>query len=188
VLLLLATGCAPDAEPDHPGGESNVDVDTPELRQLKQEIGIETCVPGTGTDGPLPDLTLACLGGGPDVDLASLQGPLVVNLWYAACGPCEAEMPALQDFYEQYGDQVPVLGITKDVFPEYALELARSTGARYPQLADPGDEIGSTEIRPRGYPTFAFVDAEGELTLAAGGIDSVTELVDLVEKNLGITL
>lgn len=192
VLLLLATGCAPDAdEPDQPGGEarpSNVDVDTPELRALKQEIGVEDCTPGAGIDGALPDLTLACLGGGPDVDLTTLQGPLVLNLWYGACGPCRKEMPALQAFYEQYGDRVPVVGITKDVYPEFALLKARDAGATYPQLADPGDDISGTDIRPRGYPGFVFLREDGTAEVRTGGIESVDEMVDLVETHLGVTL
>lgn len=190
VLLLLATGCTDDdSGPAGSAGPSRVDVDTPELRALKQEIGVETCVPGDGVDGALPELTLACLGGGPDVDLASLQGPLIVNFWYAACGPCREEMPAIQEFHERYGDQVPVVGITKDIYPEFALELARTTGATYPQLADPGDDISGTEIRPRGgYPAFAFLTADGEVEMTVGGIDSVDELVELVESKLGIEL
>jgi thiol-disulfide isomerase/thioredoxin len=192
VLLLLATGCAPDAEePDYPGGEagpSRVDVDTPELRALKQEIGVEACVPGAADDGGLPDLTLPCLGGGPDVDLASLEGPLVLNFWYAACPPCRAEMPAIADFYAQYGDRVPVVGITTDIWPEQALEMARETGAHYPQLADPGNEAQSTDIRPKGFPTFVFLGADGTVEMDSGGIESADELVDLVETHLGITL
>ena len=189
VLLLLATGCTGDDEPDAGGASaSRVDVDTPELRALKAEIGVETCAPGDASGGALPELTLACLGGGPDVDLASLRGPLILNFWYAACGPCRKEMPALQDFHEQYGDRVPVIGITNDLYPEFALKLARDTGARYPQLADPGNDLQATDLRPRGYPTFAFLREDGGIEMTAGGIDSVDDLVDLVEKNLGITL
>lgn len=194
VLLLLASGCAPDAEDPTIGGArpSRVDVDTPELRELKAEIGVEDCapgdVPGDGDVGGLPDLTLACLGGGPDVDLATLRGPLVLNFWYAACGPCRHEMPAIQAFHEQYGDRVPVVGITNDLFPAQALELARTTGATYPQLADPGNDVQGTDLRPRGYPTFAFLREDGTVEMSAGGIDSVAELTALVEEHLGITL
>lgn len=189
VLLLLVAGCTED-DPDGAGGvaASRVDVDTPELRELKAEVGVEACVPGDATAGGLPEVTLACLGGGPSVDLASLRGPLVVNFWYAQCGPCREEMPALQDFYEQYGDRVPIVGITNDLFPAQALELARTTGARYPQLADPGNDVQGTDLRPRGYPTFVFLREDGEVEMTAGGIESVGELVDLVEDNLGITL
>ncbi|WP_244931049.1 TlpA disulfide reductase family protein [Nocardioides sp. W7] len=188
VLLVLATGCTDDSEPDDSVGQSRVDVDTPELRALKQEVGVEACVPGGGADGGLPDLTLACLGGGPDVDLATLEGPLIVNFWNAACGPCRQEMPAIQEFHERYAARVPVVGVTNDLWPEQAFELARTTGATYPQLADPGNDVQGTEIRPRGYPAFAFLTSDGDVEMVLGGIDSVDELVELAEDNLGITL
>ena len=188
-VVLLLTGCtAADEAPSGGARPSNVDVDTPELRELKAEIGIEDCRPGAGSAAGLPELTLACLGGGPDVDLASLQGPLVVNFWYANCGPCREEMPAIEEFHQQYGDRVAVVGVTNDLFPEQALELARTTGATYPQLADPGNDVQATELRPRGYPTFAFLREDGTVEMEAGGIDSADELVDLVEQHLGITL
>ena len=82
-------------------------MDTPDLRELKAEIGMEDCVPGPG-GGALPEITLPCLGGGTSVDLSSLRGPLVLSFWFAGCEPCKEEMPALQAFDDQYGDRVPV--------------------------------------------------------------------------------
>ena len=78
---------------------SSVKVDTPELRELKAEAGIEDCEPGPG-GGALPAVTLACLGGGPTVDLSSLRGPMVHQLLAVRCVQCEEEMPILQAFHE----------------------------------------------------------------------------------------
>ena len=75
--VLVLTGC--DGAVPEPG-ESKVDVDTPALRDLKAETAVEECAPGDADAGGLPELTLPCLGGGPDVDLSTLQGPMVVNL------------------------------------------------------------------------------------------------------------
>ena len=35
---------------------------------------------------------------------------------------------------------------------------------------------------------FAFVDAEGRATVTAGGVESMDELLDLVDEHLGIDL
>ena len=86
-------------------GKARIDVDTPDLRQAKKEAGVEPCRPGTGASD-LPAVTLPCFGGGPDVDLSTLEGPLVVNLWAVWCGPCRKEMPVLEEFHQQYGDRV----------------------------------------------------------------------------------
>ncbi|CAM3569815.1 TlpA family protein disulfide reductase [Nocardioides zeicaulis] len=173
----------------------DVDVDTPALREVKARIGMEDCAPGAGgavADG-LPDVTLPCLGGGPDVDLSGLRGPMLINLWQFNCGPCEEEMPALEKFHQQHGDQVAVLGIDfNDVHPEGALALAERTGITYPSLADPGGELMTQEafaIGRRGMPAFVFIDANGTVVgQSSGGVDSVDEVEQLVADQLGITL
>lgn len=195
-LLLAAalTACTSD------GGRvdvrpPDVDVDTPALREVKARIGMEDCEPGAGepVEGGLPELTLPCLGGGPDVELSSLRGPVVINLWQAFCEPCREEMPALEEFHQQYGDRVPVLGIDfNDVHPEGALALAEETGATYPSIADPGGELMAEDafaVARRGLPAFVFVDAEGKVVAQdSGGVDSVAEIKAKVAEHLGITL
>lgn len=173
----------------------DVQVDTPALREVKARIGMEDCEPGTGepVDDGLPSVTLACLAGGPDVDLAALRGPMVINLWQANCGPCREEMPALQSFHEQYADRVAVLGIDfNDVHPDGAMALAEETGATYPSVADPGGDLMAEEafaIARRGLPVFLFVDETGRVVgQDSGGITSVDEVKDLVAEHLGISL
>lgn len=164
-------------------GPSRIEVDTPALRADKAAAGIEDCEPGSGASD-LPVLTLPCLGGGPDVDLSTLQGPLLVNLWNSPCGPCQEEMPVLQEFHERYGDRVPVLGIdVVDTQPEAAISLAELTGATYPQLADPGGELFEQELRiAPAFPQFVVVRADGTAQVASpGGLTSLQEVVDLVE-------
>lgn len=176
-------------------GPPDVKVDTPALRKAKARIGMEDCEPGAGAavaDG-LPELTLPCLGGGPDVALSSLRGPMVINLWQAFCEPCRKEMPALEAFHQKHGDRVAVLGIDfNDVHPDAALALAEETGATYPSVADPGGELMAEQVfavARRGLPAFVFVDADGTVVgQSSGGVDSVAEVEDLVAEHLGITL
>jgi thiol-disulfide isomerase/thioredoxin len=187
--LTGLTGCAgPEAASP---GPSRVEVDTPALRELKSETAIEDCAPGRRPVGALPELTLPCLGGGPDVDLATLRGPMIVNLWASNCGPCRKEMPALQEFYAAYGDRVSVLGIDyQDLQPVAAIELARKSRVTYPLLADPGGDLNAADPLPviRGLPYLLFVGADGEVTARAGGVDSADELVELANDELGTDL
>lgn len=173
----------------------DVEVDTPALRAAKAEMGMEDCAPGMGeaVEGGLPEVTLPCLGGGPDVDLSSLRGPMVINLWQAGCVPCEKEMPVLEEFHQQYADRVALVGVDfNDVHPASALELAARTGATYPSIADPGGDLMTEDafaIGRRGLPAFVFVDADGVVVgQDSGGVDSLAEVEDLVELHLGIDL
>ena len=194
VAGLVLTGCGGAADPGLVPTRAEIDVDTPELRQMKQAAGVEACAPGDGepVDGGLPDLTLPCLGGGHDVDLSSLRGPMVVNVWASWCGPCRQEMPILQDFHEKYGDRVRVLGIDyQDVQTDAAMDLVRQTGATYPLLADPQSDLSGAAPFPvlRGLPFLALVDADGrvahqEFTI----IESRRQLVELVNRYLGTGL
>lgn len=191
--LLVLAACGSDTGGGLQPGGADIDVDTAALRQAKKDAGVEPCRPSSGdpVDGGLPDVTLPCFGGGRDVDLAGLRGPLVVNLWGSWCGPCRKEMPVLQQFHERYADRVPVLGIDfVDPQTSSAMDLVRKAGVTYPLLADPqGDLQGNDPFPARmGLPLFAFVDEDGRVELAAGGVDSVDDLVALVDEHLGVRL
>ena len=117
---------------------------------------------------------------------------MVINTWASNCGPCIKEMPALQQFHQMYGDQVAVLGIDfLDTQPGAALALAEETGATYPSLADPeGALLEQKDLRlVNGNPQFLLIDADGAVThQQAGGLESVDEVVAMVNEHLGTTL
>ena len=193
VILVALGGCTQDAGLP---GRPDVTVDSAQLREVKERIGMADCEPGPGdalVAGGLPDLTLPCLGGGQDVDLSTLRGPMVINLWGSFCPPCREEMPALEAFQDEHGDRVPILGLdVNDIHPDKALELAEETGATYPSVADPGGEVYGTKafaFARRGLPAFVFVAEDGTVAgRASGGVDSVEEIEELVAEHLGIRL
>ncbi|HEX6150976.1 TlpA disulfide reductase family protein [Nocardioides sp.] len=196
-VLLAGVGtlvaCAGEQDPGLMPGPAEIDVDTAELRRLKADLGVEDCPevePQPVADG-LPDVTLPCLGGGSDVPISGLRGPLVVNLWASWCGPCRTEMPVLQKFHERYADQVGIVGVDyEDPQVAGAFDLVRASGVTYPLLADPQASLQGADPFPgrMGLPIFAFVDEQGRATVVAGGVDSVRELVDLVDVHLGVEL
>lgn len=193
VLVLLVTlvlsGCS-TPEP----GETRTDVDTPALRQAREQAGVEPCRPGGSSpvEGGLPAMTLPCLGGGDDVDLSTLEGPMVVSFWASWCAPCREEMPVFQAFHERYGDRVPVLGIDyQDAQPAAALELVTDTGATYPQLADPGGDLNGAAPLPRlpGMPFLVLLGADGTIAHREFvEVTDVAQLRDLVDEHLGVEL
>jgi thiol-disulfide isomerase/thioredoxin len=193
-LAVGLSGCEDDREaPIIPGpGPSRVEVDTPELRELKAKAGIEDCAPGPG-GGALPAITLPCLGGGSGVDLSTLKGPMVLSIWFAGCEPCKEEMPALQAFHEHHGAQVPVLGVDfQDQYPGSALEILQERGVTYPSVADPGGDLMGTDEFARvrtGLPAMYFLDGKGAIShVEFGGLDSEEQIVGLVREHLGADL
>ncbi len=143
---------------------------------------------GTPTPGPsdrLPDVSLRSLTGGPSVDLRSIRGPAVVNLWAQWCVPCKRELPIYQQFYGRHGSEVDVLGVDwQDTQADKARALASRSGVTYPLVVD-----SEPAFRARFLPRLVLVDADGRIAFQEYvEIKSLGQLEGLVEKHLGITL
>ena len=149
-----------------------------------------------GDDRPevttLPEVSLAGFDSATEVDLATLKGPMVVNLWASWCGPCQKELPVLAAFDQRYGDEVALLGINHlETRQAKAEELIADSGVTYELLADPEGLVSDSPPFPfiQGLPFLAFVDADGTVVhMEFAVIESVDELVDLSERYLGVSL
>jgi cytochrome c biogenesis protein CcmG, thiol:disulfide interchange protein DsbE len=188
--LLLLPGCVDDA-PVGGTASGSVDVATPELVHLKQQAGIADCPPSTAshptTDDALPDATLPCLGGGRDVRMGSLEGPLVINAWASYCAPCRDELPVLQRLHEAAGDELTVLGIDyEDNAPAAALQLASDSGVTFPSVADPTGELRA-DLQIIALPQTLFVDDQGAIVaIERRELTSFEMAANLVEEHLGV--
>jgi cytochrome c biogenesis protein CcmG, thiol:disulfide interchange protein DsbE len=198
VALVAVVGCSGTGTVEEGyrfrPADAAVKVDTPQLRQLKAAAGIEACPTSnphaSPTTGGLPAVTLPCLGGGRDVDLAGLRGrPTVLNFWSQTCGPCRTESPILQRVHQTAGARVQVLGIDwQDPRPAYALGFARELGLTYPQLADP-DAATRAPLRITALPVTLFVDASGRIVYRQyGAMQSAGQLRALIKREFGVTV
>jgi thiol-disulfide isomerase/thioredoxin len=191
VACLALAGCS-TATPSGPRtrqvSTGHVDVDTPALRALKARAGVEACRPG-GTASDLPKVTLPCLGGGRAVDLATLRGPLVINLFAQWCGPCRGELPYYQALHAKARGAVRVLGVDYlDTQPAQALDLVRASGVTYPLVADPAGTL-RTDFKIRGLPGVVLVDRSGKvIDVEFRVFRSYAELRGLVSRKLGVPL
>ena len=100
--------------------------------------------------------------------LSELEGkPLVLNFWARFCTPCWSEMPELQDFYEEYGGRLNLLGMDVGQFtglgsPKDAGKLLDALGITYPAgFTDDGRVVPHYQIQ--AMPTTAFITADGEV-------------------------
>jgi thiol-disulfide isomerase/thioredoxin len=96
------------------------------------------CLAGCGQD-------LGADSHGQTVTAKSLEGQwLVVNYWATWCGPCRREIPELNVFATQAGNQgVRVLGVNFDQLQgDELVQAVASMGITYPVLAhDPADAL-----------------------------------------------
>ena len=193
--LLLVAGCGDQSGARQPVGAppQKPQLDSPALHKLKREAGIADCTPSTA-DGParkdpLPRVTLPCLGGGPNIRLATLRGPMVINLWAQWCGPCREELPIYEELHQKGKGAVKVLGIDYlDNQPAQALQLAKQTGVTYPLLADPEGSLRE-DFHVRGLPGVVFVDAQGRVKdVRYTVMRSYAQLRGLVQDELDVRL
>ena len=137
----------------------------------------------TEVDTPLlgqraPSITSTTVSG-VAFDLASLRGRwVVVNFFASWCPPCQQEQPELVAFAYEHrapGDAA-VVGVVYDDATSSARGFARSSGATWPAVVDPGQRI-ALDYGVRGPPETFLVSPSGVVTahldgpLTARGLD-----------------
>lgn len=130
-----------------------------------------------GADG-LPDVTLPALEADGELDVATLSGPAVVNLWAVWCVPCTEELPDFQRASEDH-PEVRFIGVDETGFGEDArsVEFLADLGVTYEQFVDPDGEL-SAEVAVTELPATLVVDADGEIAWSHQGQVTYDELVD----------
>ncbi|MET0715663.1 MAG: TlpA disulfide reductase family protein [Mycetocola sp.] len=94
---------------------------------------------------------------------------LVVNFWYAACAPCRAEAPDLQELSAEYdGKGAQFIGVNVYDQPDTALSFNESYGITYPSIMDVQDgavKLAFTgTVPPKAVPTTIVLDKEGRVS------------------------
>ena len=116
---------------------------------------------------PVPAITVPALDGAAISVPGDFDGrPLLINLWASWCGPCIEEMPELQRFSVEQGDNgVQVLGIALDDRAAVEEFLARipvsyRIAIDVPGARDSGVQLGN----PRGVlPYTVLIGPDGRL-------------------------
>jgi thiol-disulfide isomerase/thioredoxin len=127
--------------------------------------------------------------GGSDLNLADLGGkPVVLNFWAGLCPPCRAEMPDLQLFYEEFKDDVTLIGIDIGQYlglgnQTDAQNLLNDLGVTYPAGFTNDDRVIRL-YEVFGMPTTVFITSKGEIFRQWGGLLNLEVLADISNEML----
>lgn len=173
LILLLAlslTGCTSVTKPMTSKGEI---VGCADVKRVAVKSG---------------ESALNCLTGSEKISVASLRGPLIVNVWGSWCGPCKQEMPFFVEYNRQASGKVKLLGIAvEEAKAQDAKDFIVAYGITWPNLYDAkGLTRGTFGM---GVPVTWFIDEAGTVVYKhVGVVKSTEELIDLTTKYLKVSI
>ncbi|RLP68521.1 TlpA family protein disulfide reductase [Mycetocola manganoxydans] len=157
---LLLTGCASDP-----------------LAEQYKEGSNKGYIAGDGSVTEIPEAergeSISFSGtteGGDQISSVDFAGEvLVVNFWYAACAPCRAEAPDLQELSAAYdGKGAQFIGVNVYDQADTALSFNETYGITYPSILDVQDgavKLAFTgTVPPKAVPTTIVLDKEGRVS------------------------
>lgn len=110
-----------------------------------------------------PDFTLTNLEG-ETTKLSDFRGKkILLNFWASWCGPCRAEMPDMQKYYEEYSDSVEIVAVNvrdTERNDQNVIDFVEEYGAAFPVLLDEGSVV-SNIFSAHQLPTSYLIDSNG---------------------------
>ncbi|MCM3764633.1 peroxiredoxin [Neobacillus niacini] len=114
---------------------------------------------GPAVGSMAPDFELKTLTG-ETVKLSNLKGKKVMlNFWATWCPPCKAEMPDMEKFHQEVGDEVTILAVNID--PQLDVQaFVDEYKITFPIPLDTEDAVNE-EYKVLSIPTTYFIDSKG---------------------------
>ncbi|MBQ8514807.1 MAG: TlpA family protein disulfide reductase [Ruminococcus sp.] len=133
-----------------------------------------------------PDFTVLDRDGH-EVQLSEYFGkPVVINFWATWCGPCKSELPAFDNLYQEYGDEIHFLMVNLTDGSRETIEGVEAylseTGYTFPVYFDT-EYIASYTYGAYSIPLSVFIDSGGNIVQSHVGAmdeDTLRAYIDLI--------
>ncbi len=124
---------------------------------------------------------------GKEFSLQALHGkPVLLDFWATWCGPCRADMPALEKIYADYRERgLVMIGMNVGEDQETVSKFLQQTKLSYPiVLAGQMETLESYSVT--AFPTVVLIDRDGKIALYHVGSGGEVEVRAALEK-LGLS-
>lgn len=114
----------------------------------------------------------------------SLDGPALVNFWYASCAPCRVEAPDLSQLSQEYADEVDFVGVNVRDTAETAAAFERNFDIDYPSIEGRDGKIlmdFANFVPPQAVPTTLILDNDGRVAARVLGSVERSTLKSLLD-------
>jgi cytochrome c biogenesis protein CcmG, thiol:disulfide interchange protein DsbE len=153
------------------------------LGELGQGGVNQKLLPAVGE--PAPNIVVSDVLGN-RVSLEDLRGrPVWLNFWGSWCAPCRAEMPEIQEAYEQLAPRgVVLLAVSLDEPWQEAALFAARNNVTFPVFTDEFRSDTGAAYPIYNFPTHIFIDADGIVRHVVLSIMTVNEAVAYAESTM----
>jgi len=121
---------------------------------------------------------------GDTISTENLDGPTLVNFWYAACAPCRVEAPDLAELSREYADDVEFVGVNVRDAEDTAEAFERNFNIEYPSIEGRDGKIlldFADYVPPQAVPTTLVLDDEGRVAARVLGSVERSTLTSLLD-------
>ena len=126
-------------------------------------VGGITSASSGEANGPAPAFTLTSISG-QTASLNQYKGQVVmVNFWATWCGPCQQEMPLLDQMYKKFKPTgFTLLGVNVDKDVPTVKDLLTRKPVTFPILLDPTNQV-SKAYHVNDMPSTVIIDRKGDI-------------------------
>lgn len=149
-----------------------------------QNLSITEVLPSpTPTVVTVPDFSLEKLGGG-QVTLSDYRGqkPVILDFFASWCPNCQRSMPRLSGWYDQYKDDVEVIGVNLREDTTTVESFVSRYGISFPIAMDP-DSIAASSYGVQYTNYHVLINRDGSLHDLVIGDISEDDVLGLIRAN-----
>lgn len=147
-------------------------------------IAVATSGSSTEERPGLTDIEFTTLDGGTGTLDDYAGQPMMVNFFAGWCPPCRAELPDIEQVHRDLGDDITILGVSRDNTESAWKGLLVEYGLTYPTVFEGIDGRLFEAAGGFSMPTTVFISPDGEIVHTAMGLQSESSLRELIDIHL----